>query len=158
MMAVLFTERAGIQLLHVPYKSSPETVKAVLGGEVSIGICDVTSSLPLVQSGRARALAVGTERRLPGAPAISTTAEAGLDDYTVAPWNGIMAPTGVPKPIVDKLADVFVRIMAMPETREFFDKQNVEMMAAGQEPMRKFQREEVERWKRIREVAKIEQQ
>eukprot|EP01036_Dinobryon_divergens_P003270 gene3270-biopygen2899 len=69
-----------------------------------------------------------------------------------------MASTGVPKPIVDKLADVFVRIMAMPETREFFDKQNVEMMAAGQEPMRKFQREEVERWKRIREVAKIEQQ
>ena len=158
MMAVLFTERGGIQLLPVPYKSSPDTVKAVLGGEVSIGICDVTSSLPLVQSGRVRALAVGTDKRLSGAPGIPTTAEAGLLDFTVAPWNGIMAPAGVPKPIVDKLSDLFVRIMAMPETREFFDKQNVEIMATGQEPMRKFQREEVERWKRIREVAKIEQQ
>lgn len=158
MMGALFTEKAGIQLLPVPYKSSPDTAKAVLGGEVSVGICDVTSSLPLVQTGRIRALAVGTEKRLPGAPDIPTTAEAGLRDFTVAPWNGIMAPAGVPKPVVDKLSNLFVRIMAMPETHEFFAKQNVEIMAAGQEPMRKFQREEVERWKRIREIAKIEQQ
>lgn len=158
MMGALFSEIAGVELLPVPYKSSPDTAKAVLGGEVSIGIADVTSSMPLIQSGRIRALAVATDKRLPGAPGIPTAAEQGLRDFTTAPWNGIMAPAGVPKPIVDKLSDLFVRIMGMPETHEFFAKQNVEIMPAGQEPMRKFQREEVERWKRIREVARIEQQ
>lgn len=158
MMGALFAERAGIQLLPVPYKSSPDTVKAVLGGEVAIGIGDVTSSMPLIESGRIRALAAATEKRLAGAPDIPTAAEQGLRDFTTAPWNGIMAPAGVPKPIVDKLSELFVRIMATPETHEYFAKQNVEIMAAGQEPMRRFQREEIERWKRIREVAKIEQQ
>ena len=158
MMGVLFADIAGIDLLPVPYKSSSDTAKAVLGGEVSIGIADVTSSLPLIQSGRIRALVVATEKRLPGASDIPTAAEQGLRGFNAAPWNGIMAPAGVPKPIVDKISELFVRIMAMPETHEFFAKQNVEILAAGQEPMRKFQREEIERWKRIREVAKIEQQ
>lgn len=158
MMGVLFAESAGIELLPVPYKSSPDTAKAVLGGEVSIGVADVTSSMPLIQSGRIRALAVATEQRLPGARDIPTAAEQGLRGFNAAPWNGIMAPAGVPKPVVDKLADLFVRIMALPDTHEFFAKQNVEIMTAGQEPMRKFQREEIDRWKRIRELAKIEQQ
>ena len=158
MMGVLFAERAGIELWPVPYKSSPDAAKAVAGGEVAIGIADVTSSMPLIQSGRLRALAVATDKRLPGVPDIPTAAEQGVRDFTAAPWNGIMAPAGVPKPIVDRLSDLFMRIMAMPETHEFFAKQNVEIMAAGQEPMRRFQREEIERWKRIRELAKIEQQ
>jgi tripartite-type tricarboxylate transporter receptor subunit TctC len=158
MMGVLFAEMAGIQLLPVPYKSAPDTAKAVTGGEVSMGVADVTSSMPLIQSGRVRALAVGTDKRLPGAPEIPTASEQGLRGFNTAPWNGIMAPAGVPKPIVDKLADVFVRIMAMPETQEFFAKQNVEILPSGPEPMRTYQREEIERWKRIREVAKIEQQ
>ena len=62
------------------------------------------------------------------------------------------------KPIVDKLSELFARILAMPETAEFFARQNVEQLPSGQEAMRKFQREEVERWKRIAILTKIEQQ
>lgn len=158
MMGALFADKAGIDLLPVPYKSSPDTVKAVLGGEVSIGVADVTSALPLVQTARVRALASATDKRLAGAPDVPTAREEGLADFTPAPWNGIMAPAGVPKPVVDKLSELFTRILVMPDTAEFFAKQNVELLPSGQEAMRKFQREEIERWKRIAVLSKIEQQ
>lgn len=158
MMGALFADKAGIELLPVPYKSAPDTVKAVLAGEVSIGLSDVTAALPLVQAGRVKALAVATEKRLIGVPQIPTAQEQGLADFTTAPWNGIMAPSGVPKAVLDKLEQIFTRIMAMPETLEFYAKQNVEVLPSGQEVMRKFQREEVERWKRIAVMAKIERQ
>ncbi len=158
MMGALFAEKAGIDLVPVPYKSAPDTVKAVLGAEVTLGLSDITAALPLVQAGRVRAIAVATDKRLAGAPQIATAREQGLADFTTAPWNGIVAPSGVPKPVVDKLEQVFTRIMAMPETREFYAKQNVEPLPPGQDYMRRFQREEVERWKRIAVLAKIEQQ
>ena len=67
-------------------------------------------------------------------------------------------PVGTPKAIVDKLSDLFVRIMAMPDTKEYFANQNVEVMPAGPAEMRAFQREEIERWKRIATAAKVELQ
>ena len=158
LMGALFGEKAAVQLLPVPYKSAPDTVKAVLSGEVSLGIADVTSSMSLVSSGRVRALAVATEKRLPGAPEIPTAVELGVAEFTTAPWNGAVAPAGVPKPIVDKLSDLFLRILAMPDTIEYFAKQNVEVMRGGQDLMRTFQREEIERWKRIATAAKVELQ
>lgn len=158
MMGAMFAEKAGLDLLPVPYKSSPDTVKAVMAGEVSIGVADVTSALPLIQAARVFALASATDKRLPGTPDVPTTREEGLMDFTPATWNGIMAPAGVPKPIVDKLSDLFARILATPEAAEFYAKQNVEQLPSGQEAMRKFQREEIERWKRIAVTSKIEQQ
>ena len=121
MMGALFAEKAGVQMLSVPYKSAPDTVRAVLVGEVSMGVADITSAMPLVSSGRVRALAVASAKRLPGAPDIPTAVEQGVADFTTAPWNGAMAPAGVPKPIVDKLSELFVSIIAMPETIEFFN-------------------------------------
>ena len=158
MMGALFAEKAGVQMLFVPYKSAPDTVRAVMTGEVSMGVADITSAMPLVSTGKVRALAVASAKRLPGAPDIPTAVEQGVADFTTAPWNGAMAPAGVPQQIVDKLSELFVRIMAMPETIDFFALQNVELMPAGQAPMRQFQIEEIERWKHIATVAKIEKQ
>ena len=158
LMGAFFAEKAGVQMLSVPYKSAPDTVRAVLTGEVSMGVADITSAMPLINTGKVRALAVASTKRLSGAPDIPTAVEQGLADFTTAPWNGAMAAAGVPQPIVDKLSELFVRIMAMPETIDFFTLQNVELMPAGQAPMRKFQIEEVERWKHIATVAKIEKQ
>lgn len=158
MMGALFAERAGIQLLSVPYKSAPDTARAILGGEVDIAVADITSTLPLITAGRARALAVATDRRLPSLPGVPTAAEQGLVGFTTAPWTGLAASAGVSHSIIDKLSANFVRIMAMPETQDYFAKQNVELLPAGQEAMRKFQREEVDRWKRIAALARIEPQ
>ena len=158
LMGALFSERAGIDILNVPYKSSPDTVTAVISNQVGFGVVDVTSAMPLVRGGRARALAVASDKRLPMAADIPTAAESGLPGFTTAPWNGLTAPASVPKPIVDKLSDMFVKILALPETKEYFAQQNVELMGGGQAEMRAFQREEIERWKRIAVSAKVELQ
>ena len=158
MMGALFGEKAGIDILNVPYKSSPDTVTAVISDQVAFGVVDITSAMPLIKGGRARALAVASDRRLPGASEVPTAAEAGLPGFTTAPWNGLMAPAQVPKPIVDRLSEMMVRILALPETKEYFAQQNVELMHGGAAEMRAFQREEIERWKRIATAAKVELQ
>ena len=158
LMGALFGERAGVDILNVPYKSSPDTVTAVISGQVDFGVVDVTSAMPLIKGGRARALAVASDKRLPGASDIPTSAEQGLAGFTTAPWNGLMAPAQVPRPIVDKLSDMLVKILALPETKDYFAQQNVELMGGGQAEMRAFQREEIERWKRIAVAAKVELQ
>ena len=158
LMGALLAEKAGIELLHVPYKSAPDALKAAVGGEVQLCIGDVASALPLVTAERVRAIAVATERRLSGAPQIATAAEQGLRDFTPATWNCVVGPAGVPKSALEKLSNIFVQVMAMPDTVAFFAKQNLEILPSGQEPMRKFQIEEVERWKRIAVIAKIEPQ
>jgi tripartite-type tricarboxylate transporter receptor subunit TctC len=158
MMGALFAEKAGIELVNIPYKSSPDTVTAVIGGQVVLGVADVTAGMPLVRGGKARALAIASDKRLPSLSEIPTAAEQGLAGFTTAPWTGLVAPARVPKPIVDKLSDLMIKIMAMPETRQYFVNQNTEPMQGGQVEMRAFQREEIERWKRIAVAAKVELQ
>ena len=158
MVATLLAEKAGVQMQNIPYKSSPDAAKAVAGSEVMLGVADVTSAMPLVAGNHVRPLAVIAEKRLTGAPEIPTAIELGLRDFTHAPWNGLVAPAGVPKEIVDKLSDLFVRIAAMPDTQEYYARQNVELMRPGQAAMRAFQREEIELWKSVAQTAKIELQ
>lgn len=156
LMSALLATKAGIAVTHVPYKSAAETVVAVVSGQVDMGVVDITSSLPLIRSGKARALCIASEQRNAGLPDVPTAAEAGVPGYTAAPWNAIVAPRNVPAPIVARLAGIFERIMAMPDTRAFFAEQHVEVMKSGVEPMRTFQREEIAKWKQIAAEARIE--
>ena len=158
LMAELFAQRADIKYTNVPYKSAPETVASVISGQVDLGVVDITSAMPLIKGGRAVALAIAADKRSSGAPDIPTTAEAGIRDFTTAPWNAIAAPAKVPKDIVDILSDLFVRILAMPDTQKFFADQNVEVMRGGQVEMRVYQRAEIDKWKKIALEAKVELQ
>ena len=158
LMGALLARKADFTYINVPYKSAAETVLAVVSGQVDMGVVDITSAMPLIRGGRARALAIASERRNPGIPDVPTAAEAGVADYTAAPWNGVVAPRLVPAAIVDKLSATFQRIMAMPDTQAFFAEQFVEVMKGGQVEMRAYQREEVAKWKKIAVEAKIEQQ
>ena len=158
LMAELFAQRADIKYTNVPYKSAPETVASVIAGQVDLGVVDITSAMPLIKGGRAVALAIAADKRTSGAPDIPTTAEAGIRDFTTAPWNAIAAPAKVPKDIVDMLSDLFVRILAMPDTQKFFADQNVEVMRGGQLEMRVYQRAEIDKWKKIALEAKVELQ
>ena len=158
LMAELFAQRADIKYTNVPYKSAPETVAAVISGQVDLGVVDITSAMPLIKGGRATALAIAADKRSSGAPDVPTTSEADLRDFTTAPWNAIAAPAKVPKDIVDTLSDLFVRILAMPDTQKFFVDQNVEVMRGGQAEMRLYQRAEIDKWKKIALEAKVELQ
>ena len=158
LMAALLAQKAGFAFTNVPYRSAADAVLGVISGAVDLGVADITSAFGLVRGGQARALAAAAERRLRALPEVPTAAEAGVSGFTAAPWNALAAPRNTPAPIVNFLSDTFSRIIAMPETRTFFDGQNIEIMPSGQEEMRRFQREEVAKWRGIAADARIEPQ
>ncbi|MDD2179278.1 tripartite tricarboxylate transporter substrate binding protein [Acidovorax sp. D2M1] len=100
----LFKIRTGTQLLHIPYKGSAPALTDLLGGQVDMMIDSLPSSMPFIQSGRLRALAVTTPRRIAALPDVPTMAEAGVSDFHVSTWYGLWAPARTPRAIVEKLA------------------------------------------------------
>src|SRR5213079_2749371 len=92
----LFNMMAGITAIHVPYKGGAPAAVDVLGGRISYYFAGMPVGLPLHKSGKARALAVTSKERFPGAPDVPTVAEQGLSDYSAALWNGFFAPRSVP--------------------------------------------------------------
>jgi tripartite-type tricarboxylate transporter receptor subunit TctC len=99
----LLEARAGIELVGVPYKSGGESVTAVLGGQVDLTLEGITILLPLIRDGKLRALAVTSRERTPLAPDLPTMIEAGVPDYEVTTFNGVVAPAGTPAAIVARL-------------------------------------------------------
>ena len=116
--AALFEQRAGIRLTHVPYNGAAPAQTAIAGGQVDLGFMSALSAMPLLQSGKLRALAVTSEKRLPQLPDVPTMAEAGFPSFEVSSWQGLLAPAGTPPAIVAKLQAQVVRILALPEVRQ----------------------------------------
>jgi len=99
----LFKVMAGIQITHVPYKGGGQGVVALLSGDVSMMFAAAAPALPFVHSGRMKALAVTTAKRMAAAPDVPTMDEAGVKGYESFPWYGVLAPAGTPKPVIDRL-------------------------------------------------------
>ncbi|BEP59051.1 tripartite tricarboxylate transporter substrate binding protein [Variovorax sp. V118] len=158
LMDELFADKAGIQLLNVPYKGAPDAVNATLSGQTDLGFSDITATMELLRGGKIRALAIAADQRLAGLPDVPTAQEQGIGGFSADTWTGVAVAANTPKPVVDKLSDMFVKILAMPETREFYAKQNVITMKGGQDELRDFQREQIAVWKRIAAAARIELQ
>lgn len=158
LMGELFADKAGIQLLNVPYKGAPDAVNATLSGQTDLGFSDITATMELLRGGKIRALAIAADQRLAGLPDVPTAQEQGIGGFSADTWTGVAVAANTPKPVVDKLSDMFVKILAMPETREFYARQNVITMKGGQDELRDFQREQIAVWKRIAAAAKIELQ
>jgi len=102
---------------HVPYRGTAAAMPDVLNGSVPIIVDVATTTLPFVQRGETRALAVMDERRLPQLPDVPTTAEAGFPDLLAYTWHMVMAPSGTPAPILDAAATAFGKVAAEPDVR-----------------------------------------
>lgn len=152
-----FNEMAGTKISNVPYKGSSEVIAAVVSGTIDFGIVDITGSLQLARTGKVRALAVSSEQRAAQLPDVPTTREAGLPGYNPSVWVAAAVSSNTPAPVTEKLAEWFVTVARMPETKEFFGKLNAEVSTGGAKEMRDFQLQEIETWKRIVSTAKIEQ-
>jgi tripartite-type tricarboxylate transporter receptor subunit TctC len=100
----LFTSRLNINGEHVPFRGAAQTIPAILAGDVTVAIDNLTSYVSFIQSGRIRALAVTSAERWPTMPDIPTMAEAGVPDFVVTSWAAFVAPAGTPRPIVDRLS------------------------------------------------------
>ena len=114
----LFKKMAGVDIVHIPYKGQSQATTDLLGGQVSMMFNNPVTALPLIKSGKLRALAVTSAKRSPVVPDLPAIAESGLPGYDVITWYGVLAPAGTPKEIVTKLNTEIVRILYMPDLQE----------------------------------------
>ena len=116
--AEMFKYHAGVELVHIPYKGSGPALADLLGGRVTMMFDTVTSSLPHVQSGKLRAIAVTAAARTSALPDVPTAAESGVPDMVAVGWAGLLAPAGTPREIVARLNAESTRILSRPDVRE----------------------------------------
>jgi tripartite-type tricarboxylate transporter receptor subunit TctC len=114
----LFNIVTGAKLVHVPYKGVNLAMQGVLAGEIHLVFIGIPAALPHIKAGRLRALALVAPQRSPALPEVPTAAEAGLKDFEVTTWYGVMTPAGTPRPIVTRLNGELVKIMHTPDVKE----------------------------------------
>jgi tripartite-type tricarboxylate transporter receptor subunit TctC len=124
----MFNQMTGTRINHIPYKGSTQSANAVLAGDVQMTIIDSPPVLPHVKSGRLKALAVTTAKRVGTLADVPTVSEAGAPGYEMTLWAGLFTPTGTPGEVVSKLHAEIVRILQMPDVRE-------KLTALGVEPV-----------------------
>ncbi len=117
----LFSDMAGIRMLHVPFKGGPPGLAAVMRGDTQLMFGNAVFTAPQVKAGRVRAIAVTTEKPMPILPGIPTVAGSGYPDFVVTTWFGVLAPAGTPSAIVGKLNAEINRILNDPGVQRRFD-------------------------------------
>ncbi len=115
---VMFAQMAGVDLVHVPYKGSVPGITDMVGGHLPAMFDNLPASLPHIQAGKLRALAVAGRQRSPSLPDVPTLAEAGLAGYEVDPWFGLYGPAGMDPKVVQVLNAAFVEALAAPAVRD----------------------------------------
>jgi tripartite-type tricarboxylate transporter receptor subunit TctC len=151
----LFEQQAGVRLTHVPYNGAAQAQMAIAGGQVSLGFMSALSAMPLMQSGKLRALAVTSEKRLVQLPDVPTMAEAGYPAFEVSSWQGLLAPAGTPPAIVSKLHREVARILALPQVRERFAAVAAEPVASTPAQFRAHIESEIARWTAVAKRADL---
>jgi tripartite-type tricarboxylate transporter receptor subunit TctC len=155
----LFKQTAGIDIVHVPFRSSPEAISAVLGKQVDVQFDTVTAVFGQVQSGQLKALAVTGKDRFPALPSVPTALESGmLPGYDVTTWYGFFLPHGTPPAIIAKLNTAMNAVIAEDTVRERLGKAGVVVQGSTPEAFGAFMASEYARWDKVREAAGIERQ
>ncbi|MBL6455131.1 tripartite tricarboxylate transporter substrate binding protein [Belnapia sp. T6] len=144
--AELFRARAGLELVHVPYRGSAPAVADLIGGRIDMTIDNLPNVLAHVQDGRLRALAVTGSERDPALPDVPTFAEAGLRDYVVYVWFGFIAGAAMPQPIRDRLSAALIGVVQAPETAERIRRAGATVWVQDQVQFAALIRSELEKW------------
>ena len=142
----LFESMTGVKMLHVPYKGSAPLLTDVLAGRVDMTFDSYTVYEEHIRSGRVRALAVTSSRRLQALPQVPTVAEAGVKGYEVSNWLGLLAPAGTPKDVVAKIHAALGRAMATPALREQLTTLGIEPAFGSPEAFGALIRSEIPKW------------
>jgi tripartite-type tricarboxylate transporter receptor subunit TctC len=147
--AVAFSHDAGIKMTLVPYKGSGDVVIDGIAGNIQMFFGDVRISLPYVQAGRVRALAVTSAERSPVLPQLPTVAESGLPGYDVVQWIGWVAPAGTPGPIVGKLSSELGKAMKSPDIVRLMEGAGGVAVGSSPDELRKLIEAEAARWRKV---------
>jgi tripartite-type tricarboxylate transporter receptor subunit TctC len=144
--AELFRQRAGLDMVHVPYKGGGPALIDVMGGQVPVYFGNMASALPHVKNGKLKALAITGANRSPAAPELPTVAESGMPGYQVYEWNAIFAPAGVPQDIIERLQRELVKALALPDVREKLATLGAEPVGGTPAELDRLRRTDIEKW------------
>jgi tripartite-type tricarboxylate transporter receptor subunit TctC len=145
----LFKGASGISLVHIPYRGPAEALNALVMNEAQVEIQSMLSATPFVQSGRIRLLATTGVKRMAEYPDVPTVAEAAIPGFSVYTWFGIVAPAGVPPPVLAKLHAALMQSLNSPEMRKQFANQGAEVVANAPADFGAFLKEEVVKWNKV---------
>ncbi|HSB98273.1 MAG TPA: tripartite tricarboxylate transporter substrate binding protein [Burkholderiaceae bacterium] len=152
----LFQQMAGIELLHVPYKSNPLAITDLLGGQIAMMITDTSTGVPQIKAGKLKALGVSTTKRLPMLADVPTIDEAGVKGYDMGYWFAAYVPANTPAPVVTRLNELLQAGLKTPAAKAFFETSGGEPFPTTPEQLAKFQAEEAGKWGRVIKKAGIE--
>ena len=155
MAGELFKSMAGIDVVHIPYKSSGEARTGVLGGQVDMMFDAVSTMADLISTGKVRALATTGKTRSSVLPDVPTMAELGLPDYTATLWLGIVAPRGTPQAIVDLLNQKIARVVNDPATRATWARSGIDGLVMSPDAFTRYLNQDIAKWQKIVESAHI---
>jgi tripartite-type tricarboxylate transporter receptor subunit TctC len=154
--AAYFEQVAGVQLVHVPYRNIAQYTPDFIAGQVPLGFQFLPNVVGMLSSGDARALAVTSPKRMTALPDVPTAAEAGVTGYETFGWLALLGPSGMPRPIVDKLHKALEEAVNDPTVRSRFVEQGAEPVSPGPEELQKFIVSETAKWKAVIQKAAIE--
>ncbi|WP_034712220.1 tripartite tricarboxylate transporter substrate binding protein [Acidovorax sp. JHL-9] len=143
----MFNRKAGLKMVHVPYKGSAPLVNELLGGQVHLGFVVPQVALPHVKSGKLRILAVTGERRSANMPLVPTMKELGFESVVAGGWYGLFAPKGTPVDIVDRIGKAVGSALSTPALKKFLMDQDLNPAYQGWREFAAFQQTEIARWR-----------
>ena len=151
--AELFSQRAGIKLVHVPYQGSPQAVADLIAGRTMMMFSPASSVIGQIAAGKLTALASAASKRPSILPDLPTMAEAGMPDFDTGIWFGLMAPAGTPQAVIDKLSSAAQDTMHMPDVVATLGKQGVDPLSGGPQDFKRFIASELARWSDVARAA-----
>ena len=146
---VMFGDEAHAKLVHVPYRGSSQALTALISGETQMMFGSMTSTLPFVKSGRLRAIAVTGAKRSLAAPDVPTVAEAAFPGFEAITWYGLFVPAGTPPAIIARLNTEVVKILRMPDFRDWLVAQGADPVGSTPDELAAFVKTELVKYAKI---------
>lgn len=152
----MFKQLSQTDMVWIPYKSNPNAITDLLGGQIDFMVADTVTGLPQIQSGKLRALGVSTAKRLRLLPEVPTVDEAGVKGYDIGYWWGAYVPAATPTAVVSRLHELLQNAARSAQAKTFFEGTGNEAWTTTPEELGRFQLQEAEKWGRVIKAAGIE--
>ena len=148
-------QAAGLDLVHVAYRSISDLFADLATGRIQLNVAPLAAAMPAIKGGQVRAIAVGGERRAPVLPEVPTMIEAGYSGYRSETWFGVVAPAGLPPPVVEQLSTAVGRIVQQAEVKDLIARQGAEPLTSTPEEFQVMQKNESVQFQRLIQGAGI---
>jgi len=152
----LFKSMAKVNIVHIPYKGGGPALTDLVAGHIEIFVAVISTAIPQVKAGKARALAVTGNKRAAALPDVPTVAETGLKGYQATNWYGYVAPAGTPRPIIERLNRETVAILNMPDVREALLSRGLDAVSSTPVQFAAHIKAETEKWTKVIRDAKLQ--